>query len=226
MFAYRQSKGNLWGAASRPFKIWASLEKTRNFLAKYYEPFEAKRLTLHLRFDLADPATRVIRDELVRVIGDTSVPDSLDWVLPSSQYNPVMDFLLAPRPWPKQPKDPIWLEFETHVAWKESVLPAVQWHPEFEGPPVGEIHPKRTWYQIQLKDRGFIQFLLGVVIPIPVDDPASYVFLRQFCADAPFKINPDKFLVSTPVGNKGKLAFRKPNEEVYQRLVQALSQSQ
>ena len=223
MFLYRQSKRNLWGAASRPLKMLASLEKTRNFLAKYYEPFEAKGLTLHLLFNLADPATRAIRNELVQVVGDTAVTDSMDWLLPPNQYESVIDFLLTRRAWPKQPKDPIWLDFEANVAWKESVLPAVQWHPEFEGPPVGNLHPKHTWYQIQLKNRGRFQFMLGVVIPVPVDDPASYVFLRQFCADAPFKVNPDKFLVSTPVGKKNNWAFRKPNEEIRQRLVQALS---
>jgi hypothetical protein len=223
MFAYQQSKGNLWGAASRPLKMLAALEKTRDFLAKYYEPFEAKGLTLHLRFNLADPATRLIRNQLVQAVGDTPVPDSMDWVLSPSQYNPLTGFLLAQRDWPKQPKDPIWLEFEASVAWKESVLPVVQWHPEFQGLPVGNHHPKLTWYQIQLKDRGLIQFMLGVVIPVPANDPASYVFIRQFCADAPFKINPNKFLVSTPVGKKGNWAFRKPNEEVQQRLVQALS---
>jgi hypothetical protein len=223
MFGYQQSKGNLWGAATRPFKALAGLEKTRNFLAKYYEPFEAKGLTLHLRFNLADPATRLIRNEFVQVVGDTPMPDSMDWVLSPSKYDRVMDFLLTQRAWPKQPKDPIWLEFEASVAWKESILPAVQWHPEFLGPPVGNHHPKHTWYQIRLKDRGLIQFMLGVVIPIPVDDPASYAFLGKFCADAPFKINPDKFLVSTPVGKKGKWAFRKPNEDVQQRLRKALS---
>jgi hypothetical protein len=62
---------------------------------------------------------------------------------------------------------------------------------------------------MRLKDRGLIQFMLGAVIPIPVDDPASYNFLRQFCADAPFKINPDKFLVSTPVGKKRQVGFSK-----------------
>lgn len=223
MFTYQQSKENLWGAATRPFKMLAGLEKTRNFLAKYYEPFEAKELTLHLRFNLADPATRLIRNELVQVVGDTPMPDSMDWVLSPSKYDPVMDFLLAQRAWPKQPKDPIWLEFEASVAWKESVLPAVEWLPEFLGPPIGNHHLKHTWYQIRLKDRGLFQFMLGVVIPIPADNPASYVFLRQFCADAPFKINPDKFLVSTPVGKKGNWAFRKPNEEVHQQLIKALS---
>lgn len=223
MFVYRQTKGNLWGAASRPFKMLATLERTHNFLTKYYEPFEAKGLTLHLRFNLTDPAVRLIRSELIQVIGDTPVPDSMDWVLSPSQYAPLMNFLLARRDWPKVPKDPIWLEFEASVAWKESVLPAMQWHPEFEGPPVGNHHMKHTWYLLRLKDRGLIQFLLGVVIPIPVDDPASYVFLRQFCADAPFKIHPDKFFVSTAIGKKGKWAFRKPDEEVQQRLFQALS---
>jgi hypothetical protein len=223
MFVYQQSKGNLWGAASRPLKMLVALEKTRNFFAKYYEPFEAKGLTLHLRFNPADSVTRLIRNELVQVVGDTPMPDSMDWVLSPSQYNPVMDFLLARRDWPKQPKNPIWLEFEASVAWKESVLPAVQWHPEFLGPPVGDHHLKHTWYQIRLQDRGHIQFMLGVVIPMPVDNPASYVFLRQFFADAPFKINPEKFLVSTPVGKKDKWAFRKPNEEVRQRLAQSLS---
>ncbi len=200
-----------------------SLEKTRNFLAKYYEPFEAKGLTLHLRFNLTNPAARMIRHELVQVVGDTPTPDSMDWVLTPGQYDPVMDFLLARHAWPKQPKDPIWLEFEASVAWNESVLPAVEWHPEFQGPPVGNHHLKHTWYQIRLKDRGLIQFMLGVLIPIPVDDPASYDFLRQFCADAPFKINPAKFLVSTPVGKKGNWAFRKPNEEVLERLIKVLS---
>jgi len=223
MFVYRQTKGNLWGAATRPFNLPAGLEKARNFLAKYYEPFEAKGLSLHLRFNLTDPATRLIRNELVQVVGDTPMPDSMDWALSPSQYDPVMDFLLAQRAWPKQPKDPIWLEFEASVAWKESVLPAVQWHPEFLGPPAGNHHLKHTWYLIRLKERGLIQFILGAVIPIPVDDPASYNFLRQFCADAPFKINPHKFLVSAPVGKNGKWAFRKPNAEVQKRLIKALS---
>jgi len=201
----------------------AGLEKTRNFLAKYYEPFEAKGLTLHLRFNLTEPAVRLIRNDLVKVVGDTSIPDSMDWVLSPSQFNPVMDFLSSPRAWPKQPKDPIWLEFEASAAWKESVLPAVQWHSEFLGPPIGDHHLKHTWYRIQLKDRGLFQFMLGVLVPIPVDDPASYDFLRQFGGDAPFKINPDKFLVSTPVGKKGGWAFRKPTEEVQQRLNKAFS---
>jgi len=176
MFVYRQSKGNLWRASTRPLKILAGLEKTRKFLAKYYEPFEAKGLTLHLRFNLADPAVRQIRNDLVRVVGDTPMPDSMDWVLPPSQYDSVMDFLLADRAWPKQPKDPIWLEFEANVAWNESILPAVQWHPDFLGPPVGNYHPKHTWCRIQLKERGFNQFMFGVVIPVPADNPASYVF--------------------------------------------------
>lgn len=197
------------GEQLRGLKMLAVLEKSRKFFAKYYEPFEAKGLTLHLRFNLSDPATRLIRSELVQVVGDTPRPDSMDWVLAPSQYDPVMDFLLAPRDWPKQPKDPIWLEFEAFVAWRESILPAVQWLPEFERPPIGYFHPKHSWYQIRLKDRGLIQFMNGVVIPIPVDNPASYVFLRQFCAEAPFKITSKRFLVSTPVGKKGKMGFSK-----------------
>ncbi|MES1180902.1 MAG: hypothetical protein ABUL66_03470 [Verrucomicrobiota bacterium] len=220
MFAYRQSKGNLWGAALKPSKMLATLERTRHFLAKYYEPFEAKGL--HLCLNLAEPAARQIRNELVQMVGDTVIPDGMDWVLSPGQYDPLMDFLLARRDWPKQPKNQIGLEVEASVAWKESILPAVQWHPEFEGPPIGNHHLKHTWYQIQLSHRGRIQFMLGIVIPMPVDDPQSYVFLRQFCADAPFKMNPDKFLVSTSVGKKGGWDFRKPNEEIRQRLVEAL----
>ena len=223
MFAYRQSKGNLWGAASRPNKMLPALEKTRNFFAKYYGPFEAKGLTLHLHFSLTNPVTRSIRSELVKVIGDTPMADSMDWVLNSNHYHPLLDFLLAERDWPKQPKDPIWMEFEASVAWNESILPAVQWHPDFNGPPIGNHHLKHTWYRIWLNNRGRFQFMLGLVIPIPVDDPASYVFLREFCADAPFKINPDKFLVTTPVGKRGNWAFRKPSVEVQKRLSQALS---
>lgn len=222
MFVYRQSKGNLWGAASRPIKMLAALERTRHFFAKYYEPFEAKGLALHLRFNLEEPATRQIRNEIVQIVGDTSIPDSMDWVLSSSQFDPLVNYLLARRDWPKQPKDPIWLDFEASVAWKESILPATQWHPEFEGPPVGHHHLKHTWYQIQLGGRGHIQFMLGVVIPIPADNLQSFDFLRQFCADAPFKMNPGNFLVSTPVGKKGGWAFRKPNEEILRRLVEAL----
>ncbi|HEX7654290.1 MAG TPA: hypothetical protein VF607_12345 [Verrucomicrobiae bacterium] len=222
MFIYHQSKGNLWGAATRPFNGLQSLARMHQFFQKYYLPLEVKGLTVHLRLDLNDPVGRKLRQDFVQVVGDTPMTDATDWILQPNQYAAAMDFLTSPQAWPKKLKNPVWVDFETQAGWNEARLPAVQWYPEYEGPPMGTLELKKTWYQVHIQDRGLIQFMLGITIPIPVDNPAAYDFLREFCADAPFKINPEKISVSTPVGKKGKWAFRKPSPEIAARIAAAV----
>ena len=116
--------------------------------------------------------------------------------------------------------DPEWdvtrqLTFELN--WNTSVLPGIEWHEEFLGMENGR------WQKVLFMLTGDrISFMLGLLFPVLSTEPASYAFLKRFSEDAPFKMSAKYFQVSTPVGNKGKWAWRKPDAEIYARLQDAV----
>jgi hypothetical protein len=97
-------------------------------------------------------------------------------------------------------------------AWKSSVLPNITWPEEL-------LKPENKPYQLNLVvvigDR--IGFPFGLNFPISPKEPASYQFLRQFSADAPFKMSPKHFKVGVLCKN-GKMIMRTPDAEITLKL--------
>ena len=108
-------------------------------------------------------------------------------------------------------EDGTWLTFK--VNWKSAVLPNAAWPEHFLKP--GNTHLRLIMFGF-MGDR--ITFPLGIVFPIPLNEPASYDFLKQFSLDAPFKMSVQHFNVVIPTGSKGKYAARKPDAEIIARL--------
>jgi hypothetical protein len=107
--------------------------------------------------------------------------------------------------------------FASDLAWKNSVLPNVEWAEAFLQP-VNE-QMMRTSFLVSLgNDGGHISFMTGILFPISPEDPASYEFLGRFSGDAPFKMNPKHFQVAIPIGKKRNFAWRKPDQVVAARL--------
>jgi hypothetical protein len=97
--------------------------------------------------------------------------------------------------------------------WKSSAMPNAQWPEQFLKP---ENKHLRLLMFILMGDR--ISFPLGIIFPIPLNDPASYDFLKRFGSDTPFKMTAKHFSVVVPIGKKGKHAARKPDAEIAARL--------
>ena len=69
--------------------------------------------------------------------------------------------------------------------------------------------------------RSRLMFPMGIVFPISPQEPASYEFIRQFSQATPFKMSPKHFQVGI-IAKTGKLAWRKPADDVAARLQEAL----
>jgi hypothetical protein len=94
-------------------------------------------------------------------------------------------------------------------SWKDSILPNTDWPEPFSRQIVIFVNGDR------------LMFPLGLVFPISPGEPASYEFLRGFCAEAPFKMSSKHFLVGV-IGKTGKLAWRKPDADAAARLQQTI----
>ena len=64
-------------------------------------------------------------------------------------------------------------------------------------------------------------FPKGIVFPISSKEPASFEFIRQFGQATPFKMSSKHFQVGI-IGKTGKLAWRKPADDIAARLQEAL----
>ena len=76
------------------------------------------------------------------------------------------------------------------LAWKDSVLPKVEWLAVFQGPDNQKL---RQFLFIVMGDR--VLFPMGIVFPISSAALASFEFLRRFSADAPFEMSAKHFQV-------------------------------
>ena len=108
-------------------------------------------------------------------------------------------------------QDGTWLTFKLN--WKSTVLPNAEWPEQFLKP---ENKHLRLIMFCFTGDR--ISFPLGILFPIPLNEPASYDFLKQFSSDTPFKMSANHFNVVIPVGKKGRYAARKADAEIVARL--------
>ena len=98
------------------------------------------------------------------------------------------------------------------LAWKDSVLPNVEWPDAFLGPNSDKLR------QFLFMTRGArVMFPIGIVFPLSQTDPASYEFLGRFSADVPFKMSAKHFQVGI-VAKNGRFAWRKPDAEIASKL--------
>ena len=100
------------------------------------------------------------------------------------------------------------------LAWKDSVLPKVEWPDVFLGPDKQKV---RQFLFMVMGNR--VSFPMGIVFPLSTIEPASFEFLRRFSTDAPFKMNAKHFMVGIAAKN-GKFAWRKPDADVLAKLEQ------
>jgi hypothetical protein len=98
------------------------------------------------------------------------------------------------------------------LAWKDSVLPKVEWPAAFQGP---ENQKVRQLLFMVMGDR--VIFPMGIVFPLSPAEPSSFEFLRRFSADAPFQMSANHFQVGV-IGKSGSFAWRKPDAEIAARL--------
>jgi hypothetical protein len=98
------------------------------------------------------------------------------------------------------------------LAWKDSVLPRVEWADVFLGPDNQKL---RQFLFMVMGNR--VAFPMGIVLPLSTREPASFEFLRRFSADAPFKMSAKHFMVGV-VAKNGKFAWRKPDADVLAKL--------
>jgi hypothetical protein len=221
MFSYRPLKGNCWGHAIYPRNTLAVLPKMYKFFTNYFEPFAPEELTINLnRHGDKSNYVPVIREKLVQVFGRPGYPESMDWVLAPADYQRAINLILECPPSSKQTGDPLWLSFKGEVDWRNSALPKVEWPEEYLLP--GNEKWRRSFFMVNLSANGRITFPMGINIPIPSNEHASYDFLARFSADAPFKMKPDNFSSCVPVGDKGKWAFRKLEPEFVARLQEVI----
>ena len=108
--------------------------------------------------------------------------------------------------------------FKLH--WKSTALPNAEWPKQFLKAENG--HSRHITF-ILTEDR--ISFPSGIVFPIPLKEPTSYDFLKQFSSETPFKMSAQHFSVVIPIGKKGRYAARKPDAEISARLNEAISQA-
>ena len=102
------------------------------------------------------------------------------------------------------------------VAWKESVLPKVEWADAFLGPEMDKVRQ----FLVGVSG-GRVMFVMGIVFPLSTTEPASFEFLRRFSADAPFKMSAKHFMVGTTAKN-GKFAWRKPDADIAAKLEECI----
>jgi len=98
------------------------------------------------------------------------------------------------------------------LAWKDSVLPKVEWPDVFSGPDNQKL---RQFLFMVMGNR--VAFPMGIVFPLSTVDPASFEFLRRFSTDAPFKMSAKHFMVGMTAKN-GKFAWRKPDGGILVKL--------
>jgi hypothetical protein len=98
------------------------------------------------------------------------------------------------------------------LAWKDSVLPKVEWPDVFIGPDKQKL---RQFLFMVMGNR--VMFPMGIVFPLSSTEPASFEFLRRFSADAPFKMSAKHFMVGITAKN-GKFAWRKPDADIAAKL--------
>ena len=98
------------------------------------------------------------------------------------------------------------------LAWKDSVLPKVEWPDVFLGPDQQKL---RQFLFMMMGTR--VMFPIGIVFPLSTTEPASFEFLQRFSADAPFKMSARHFMVGVTARN-GKFAWRKPDQDIAAKL--------
>jgi hypothetical protein len=98
------------------------------------------------------------------------------------------------------------------LAWKDSVLPKVEWPEAFQGPE--NIKVRQFLFGV-MGDR--VMFPMGIVFPLSSTEPASFEFLKLFSVDAPFKMSAKHFMVGITAKN-GKFAWRKPDAGIAAKL--------
>jgi len=98
------------------------------------------------------------------------------------------------------------------LAWKDSVLPKVEWPAVFQGPDNQKL---RQFLFIVMGD--CVMFPMGIVFPLSPTEPASLEFLRRFSTDAPFEMSAKHFQVGI-VSGTGKFAWRKPDADIAAKL--------
>jgi hypothetical protein len=98
------------------------------------------------------------------------------------------------------------------LAWKDSVLPKVEWPDVFLGPDKQKL---RQFLFMMMGTR--VMFPMGIVFPLSSTEPASFEFLKRFSADVPFKMSAKHFMVGVTAKN-GKFAWRKPDADIAAKL--------
>ena len=98
------------------------------------------------------------------------------------------------------------------LAWKDSVLPKVEWPDVSIGPDKKKL---RQFLFMAIGNR--VMFPMGIVFPLSITEPASFEFLRRFSAAAPFEMSAKHFMVGITAKN-GKFAWRKPDADVAAKL--------
>jgi len=98
------------------------------------------------------------------------------------------------------------------LAWKDSVLPKVEWPDAFLGPDNQKL---RQFLLMVMGNR--VGFVMGILFPLSMVEVASFEFLRRFSTDAPFKMSAKHFMVGMTAKN-GKLAWRKPDGDILAKL--------
>jgi hypothetical protein len=98
------------------------------------------------------------------------------------------------------------------LAWKDSVLPKLEWADVFLGPDNQKL---RQFLFMVMGNR--VAFPMGIVFPLSTTEPASFEFLRRFSADAPFKMSAKHFMVGI-TAKSGKFGWRKPGADLASKL--------
>lgn len=102
------------------------------------------------------------------------------------------------------------------LAWKNSVLPKVEWAEAFLGP------ENQIVRRFLFSERGGrVMFVMGIVFPLSTSDPASFEFLGRFSGTAPFRMSAKHFMVGV-VAKNGKFAWRKPDGEMAAKLEESI----
>jgi len=102
------------------------------------------------------------------------------------------------------------------LAWKDFVLPKVEWPAVFQGPENQKVR------QFLLGTDGYrVMFPMGIVFPLSTGDPTSFEFLEKFSKDAPFRMSTKHFMVGVVACN-GKFSWRKPDAGIRAKLEEAV----
>jgi len=102
------------------------------------------------------------------------------------------------------------------VAWKDSVLPQIEWANAFLGPDMQKV---RQFLFMVMGNR--VMFPMGIVFPLSITTPASFEFLKRFSAEAPFKMSAKHFMIGIEAKN-GRFAWRKPEADIAAKLTEAV----